>query len=131
MNFELKKSYDFNFKTELVTLLGDKMKNMKVVGILNADQAVKVSDIATIHTQVRPLDTTLPLNLNDLTFIMFETLDKTTAIYAYEYIDVNSITAVTTINIRIDVNNASTTDITLLQQTLSELGYVDFAIQQR
>lgn len=131
MNFELKKSYDFNFKTELVTLLGDKMKNMKVVGILNADQAVKVSDIATIHTQVRPLDTTLPLNLNDLTFIMFETLDKTTAVYAYEYIDANSITAVTTINIRIDVNNASTTDITLLQQTLSELGYVDFAIQQR
>lgn len=131
MTFELNKSYDFNFKTELVTILGDKLKNMKVIGIMNDQQAVKVGDVATLHTQVLPLLTTLPINISDLTFIMFETLDKETAIYPIEYIEQSSITQVTTINLRIDINNASTTDLSLLQQTLNELGYVDYSITQK
>lgn len=131
MTFELNKSYDFNFKTELVTILGDKLKNMKVIGIMNDQQAVKVGDVATLHTQVLPLLTSLPINISDLTFIMFETLDKETAIYPIEYIEQSSITQVTTINLRIDINNASTTDLSLLQQTLNELGYVDYSITQK
>lgn len=131
MTFELNKSYDFNFKTELITILGDKLKNMKVIGIMNDQQAVKVSDVATLHTQVLPLLSSLPINISDLTFIMFETLDKETVVYPIEYIEQISITQVTTINLRIDINNASTTDLSLLQQTLNELGYVDYSITQK
>lgn len=129
MAFELKKTYNFNFNNKLTHILGDKLKTVKVKAILSSDQAIKLSDIATLHAQVRPLDTTnIPEDLADMTFILFETLDKDNVVYALEYIDTSSLEEVSAINIRVNVRNVSTSDVSLIKTTLAELGYENFDV---
>ena len=129
MTFELKKTYNFNFNNKLTHILGDKLKTVKVKAILSSDQAIKLSDIATLHAQVRPLDTTnIPEDLADMTFVLFETLDKDNIVYALEYIDMSSLEEVSAINIRVNVRNVSTSDVSLIKTTLAELGYENFDV---
>lgn len=129
MTFELKKTYNFNFNNKLTHILGDKLKTVKVKAILSSDQAIKLSDIATLHAQVRPLDTaSIPEDLADMTFVLFETLDKDNVIYALEYIDMSSLEEVSAINIRVNVRNVSTSDVSLIKTTLAELGYENFDV---
>lgn len=129
MTFELKKTYNFNFNNKLTHILGDKLKTVKVKAILSSDQAIKLSDIATLHAQVRPLDTTnIPEDLADMTFVLFETLDKDNVVYALEYIDMSSLEEVSAINIRVNVRNVSTSDVSLIKTTLAELGYENFDV---
>lgn len=129
MGFEIKKTYNFNFNNKLTHILGDKLKNMKVKAILTSDQAIKLSDIATTHAQVRLLDTdNIPENLSDMTFIMFETIDSETVVYAQEYINMSSLEEVSSVNLRVNVRNVSSSDATLIKSTLSELGYNNFDV---
>lgn len=121
--FELKKTYNFNMKNELVPILGDKFKLMKVKGLLTADQAVKYTDIATMHQQLKPLLTSLPTNTSDMSYVLFETHNSDQVVYALEYIDLTSITEVDGINIRINIANCSTQDLATLKTAILELGY--------
>ena len=57
-----------------------------------------------------------------------KTLEGDTKIIALEYIEPDSIKEVTTVNIRIELQRATTEDISIITARLKELGYVDFDV---
>ena len=125
MAFEIKKTY--NFTTLVPSLLGGEYKNMQVVSLMTPDEAVKYQDILTLHEQVRTL-IALDVSANDCTYVKFKTLEGDTKIIALEYIEPDSIKEVTTVNIRIELQRATTEDISIITARLKELGYVDFDV---
>lgn len=125
MAFEIKKTY--NFTTLVPSLLGGEYKNMQVVSLMTPDEAVKYQDILTLHEQVRTL-IALNVSANDCTYVKFKTLEGDTKIIALEYIEPDSIKEVTTVNIRIELQRATTEDISIITARLKELGYIDFDV---
>ena len=125
MAFVIKKTY--NFTTLVPSLLGGEYKNMQVVSLMTPDEAVKYQDILTLHEQVRTL-IALNISANDCTYVKFKTLEGDTKIIALEYIEPDSIKEVTTVNIRIELQRATTEDISIITARLKELGYVDFDV---
>lgn len=119
----------YNFKTLSPVILGSEYKNQKVIGIFNSTEAMKYGDIQTTYALVSKQISTLP-KINDLTFILFESLDQDKTILALEYLDVNTIVEVTTFNLNIVVNNASTEDTSIITNMLKELGYINFTIDK-
>lgn len=127
-NFELKKSYNFNIKSEAAGIIGEKYKLAKIKGIITSEEAVKYTDIATMHETLKPLITTLPDSVNDLSYVLFETQDGDQKVLALEYIDVNTIVEVKSINLRAQILGVSTDDIAIIKSALSELGYANVTV---
>lgn len=127
--FQIKKTYNFGYKVDLMALFGDKQTLVNVRGILTADEAVKYEDIYTKHQQVLGILKDLPLDVKELTYILFETNDKKQIVVAYEYIDESTILEVTSLNVRIDVRQCSSEDLTLIQKLLREAGYYDLTVK--
>ena len=119
----------YNFKTLAPVLLGSEYKNQKVIGIINSTEAMKYSDIQTTYSLVSKEISNLP-KVNELTFLLFESLDKDKTVMALEYIDTNSIVLITTFNLVITLNNANNEDTTIITNHLKELGYKDFTINK-
>ena len=124
--FELNKIYNFN--TLAPAVLGTSFTNMKVKGIMSASEAMKNRDIYTLHNNLLTTITGLPTNVNDLTFILFTNLDGVDTMLALEYIDTFTVVLVSTTNIRIDVLNTTTNDVSILRTRLLELGYTNINI---
>ena len=119
----------YNFKTLSPVILGSEYKNQKVIGIFNSTEAMKYGDIQTTYALVSKQISTLP-KINDLTFVLFESLDQDKTILALEYLDVNTIVEATTFNLNIIVSNASTADTSIITNMLKELGYTNFTIDK-
>lgn len=126
MEFLPKKSYDFT--TLAPSVLGSNYKNMKVKSIMTSEEAVKYRDIQTLHTKLKPVITAIPNNVDDCTFILFETTDKDNLLLAYEYIDHQSISLVTTTNVRIEIYDTAVADLSVLRNRMLELGYTNINI---
>ena len=75
----------YNFKTLSPVILGSEYKNQKVIGIFNSTEAMKYGDIQTTYALVSKQISTLP-KINDLTFVLFESLDQDKTILALEYL---------------------------------------------
>lgn len=129
MKFELKKTYAFSILNDLTPLLGEKYTLMKVKGILTSEEAVKYEDIYTTHTQALGFMSDMPNDVRELSFILLEKPSKETFILAYNYIDESSIKAIEAMDIRIEIRQANTEDLTLLNNLLKEAGYYDFSIK--
>ena len=127
MEFSLNKIY--NFSTLMPSVLGTSFKSMKVKGVLTSQEAVKYRDIATLHATVLPMLSGLPKRIEQLSYIIFENIDGEQLLLAYEYIDISSIVEVKTVNIRVDILEANTDDILIIQERLKELGYSKFKIR--
>lgn len=126
--FALKKRYNFNSQPELSAIIGEKFTMFKVKSLMTAEEAVKYTDIVTLHTTCRPLIATLPDSIHDLTYVLFEDVNKNLTTLPLEYIDLNTILEVQSINIRLQLYDANTEDLTILKTTLLELGYANFKI---
>ena len=124
--FELRKQY--NFTTKAPAILGAEYRNVMVESIMTATEAVKYSDVLTLHEQIRTV-LNLDLEVANCTYIKFRTLDGETVILALEYINSDSIVEVKTVNIRVDILEANTDDILIIQERLKELGYSKFKIR--
>lgn len=124
--FELRKRY--NFTTKAPAILGAEYRNVMVESIMTATEAVKYSDVLTLHEQIRTV-LNLDLEVANCTYIKFKTLDGETVILALEYINSDSIVEVKTVNIRVDILEANTDDILIIQERLKELGYSKFKIR--
>lgn len=122
MNVELNKVY--NFRVLDTGVYGAAYNNMKLKGIVDASTAVLKQDIYTTHAHMKELVNGLPDDPNDLNWLIFKNYDdKEDLVIAYEYLDVPSIEEVTSINIKVEITNASTADLAIIRRTLSELGY--------
>lgn len=122
---ELNQSYDFS--TLAPTLLGANFSNVKVIGIMTAEEAIKYRDIHTLHQEVIGIVPALP-GVEDLKYVLLD-VDGRKILLAYEYIDSYSITKVNTVNLGITVYQAKDSDIVILRNALLELGYGNIDIK--
>lgn len=119
----------YNFKTSAPIILGAEYKNQKVIGIVNSAEAMKYSDIQTTHALVAKEISNLPA-INNLTYILFESLDKEKTVIALEYLNLSTITEVTTFTLTISIPNANSDDTSIISNSLKELGYKEFKIDK-
>jgi len=124
--FSINKVY--NFDTLAPAILGNDYQSMKVKAMMSSNEAIKYRDIYTLHNNLLPVITGLPQNLEDCVYILFENQDKEEMVLALEYIDPFTIKEVITTNIRIEVFDTNTEDLSVLRSRLLELGYNDFKI---
>jgi len=113
----------YNFTTLAPAILGSEFQLMKVKAILTATEAVKYRDILTLHNTLTPVITGLPVSINDCTYYLFENSEKELVLLALEYIDYNSILEVESTNIRIEIFNTTSDDVSIIRNRLLELGY--------
>lgn len=113
----------YNFTTLAPAILGSEFQLMKVKAILTATEAVKYRDILTLHNTLTPVIIGLPVSINDCTYYLFENSEKELVLLAFEYIDYNSILEVESTNIRIEIFNTTTDDVSIIRNRLLELGY--------
>lgn len=123
MKVEINKSYDF--RVLATGVYGAAYKSMKLIGIVDASVAQLQADVYTIHANMKEMISGLPDSVTSLNWLIFQSYDDSNKklIIAYEYLDEATITEVVGINIKIEVLNASTADLTIIRRTLSELGY--------
>lgn len=128
MLFNINKSY--NLTTLAPTLLGGDYKDLKVRSLLSASEAVKYREIYSLHEAVKGIVDSIPDNVNDCTYVLFEMNDinKTPLLLAIEYIDIYSIVEVETVNIGIKIYNSDSENIALIRTTLKEIGLKDMEI---
>lgn len=125
---EMKIKGIYNFATKSPAILGNQFTNMKVRGIMDFEEGVKYRDIATLHSTVKSSIPGIADDVKDLTFILFETLDGENVLLAKEYINADSVVQVQTVNVRAEINNVTTEDITIIKTKLQELGYTNFTV---
>lgn len=123
----LKLNRRYTFSTVAPTMLGAEYKNVKVKALLDSNEAIKHRDITTLHNNMKAIVPTLP-QLNDCTFVLFETTNNEKLLLALEYIDIYSIVEVATTNIRVDIPNSDSDTISLIRNRLLELGITNFNI---
>lgn len=126
--FKINKNY--NFTTLSPEILGGSYIGMKVKMIMSAEEAVKFRDIHTLHQTLLTVIDGLPEDINDCTFLLFEPADnsKSKQVIASEYIDIFSISEVSTQNLRIEIFDVNTNTLGIIRTRLSELGIKNFKI---
>lgn len=112
----------YDFVTLAPAELGGVYRSMKVVAILTASQAMTYRDIYTLHEKMKRY-LTQDYNVEDLTYILFEGVNKQTVLIPWEYLDSNSVVEVEQLKILIEIPNANTTDISMVADKLTELGF--------
>lgn len=118
--FEIFKHY--NFTTLAPSILGDSYSNMEVIAILKSDKAAAYSDINRFHAILKPLITALPSKVSDCTFILFKSPDGTELLLADEWVDMNTITEVKTVDIRFTVYSTTSNMAAVITARIKELG---------
>lgn len=118
----------YNFSTLAPAILGATYTNMKVIGILTMDEAIKYYDVVTRHEALKGIIPGLPVTPNNMTFILFQNAAGDKIVLAQNYIDPNTIVAVTTLNLQIDIFNVPSTTEAQVTQALKELGITNFRV---
>jgi len=126
--FSINKSY--NFTTLDPAMLGASYNNMKVKGIVTFDEAVKYADVATLHNNVKHVIPGLPSLPNDMTYILFVDPAGITKILAEAYIDPNSVVAVTTVNLQVNIFGVDSAMESIIRTRLKEIGVTTFEVKQ-
>lgn len=128
MSFLINKIYKFN--TLAPSVLGETYDLMKVKSIMSAEVAVKHRDIHSLNKELHPVIPGLSNNANDNTYILFETKNGTSVVFAVEWLNINTVELVTSTNIRIDIPDGSVADMEVIKLTLLELGYNNIKIYE-
>jgi hypothetical protein len=122
MSFSLNKVY--NFSTLAPAVLGGEHKNMKVKALVLSEEALKHRDIITLHDNIKQTLSGLPTYVKDCSYVIFtNVLTGEELVLANEYIDINSIVEVQSVNIQARVLNVTTDDMPIIREALLSLGY--------
>ena len=115
--FELQKTYNFN--TLAPAILGSNYKNALVLAIVSYDLAKQFFSPETESVNVYPA---LPLGVvadpKKYTYIVFRTESGVTRVLALEWINISSITVVTSQILTVTISNASVGDAERVRQAL-------------
>lgn len=125
-SFELKKTYTFN--TLAPAVLGEKYQVMRVRSIMDYDNALLKKDVTTEFQTLKPLIPSLPDNVRDLTFILFEDINGSDILFALEYINATTIKEVSAIDIRVEIRGVSSEDLSIIKTKLTEMGYSNLSV---
>ncbi len=125
--FEINKSYTFS--TIASGILGSNFKNLKVLSLTNAIEAVKYSDVFTMNEQINAeVGNTLP-HAHNMTYVLFENVSKEKIILSIDWININSIEVVSELNAMITIRNISNLQLQSVTRVLRELGLINTTIE--
>lgn len=126
--FEIGKKYTFN--TLAPSVLGSVYTKVKCIAILDFNAALMFDNIEAKQRMVYPFiaNSNILDRPEKYTFIVFETTEKTKAVLALEWVDLNSIKETEGVDINIKLFNVTPSDTVLMRQTLVSLGYTQFII---
>lgn len=112
----------YAFNTINATILGDQYNNLKLLGIISIDEALKYSDVATIWQQLKSADNTLPnKDAKFITYYLFTNSDNKKIVMGREWIDEDTFTAVTEVNTQITIFGIPTNMETLVVKAITDL----------
>ena len=112
----------YNFNTIAPAILGGPYDRMKLVSICTAQEALKYTDVYTLHKQVERY---LPnVNVEDLHYLVFQysTSDEKKVCIPLEYIPTESLVKVEGVKIFIEIPDAQMSDLALVQDALVAAG---------
>ena len=133
MNFDFGNVY--NFLSISQGVLSTEYRNMKVVGIVGFQQAIKYSgpykDIMTIREQLINETGINLIPANKAKYIIFNDENQDTIILAEDWIKLDTIVLVTAIDLSIIINNITNDDVNVIVNTLRSMGYKKLEIDTR
>ena len=129
MAFSINKRYNFN--TLVPQILGNNYESMKVLSIMTAKEAVKYRDVQTVNSGVLTSIAGLSDDIDDLTFILFESSDGVKVVLANEWIEQSSVSEVSSTILKITVSVTDTDDIVVIRDNLIAAGFREFKITQQ
>lgn len=129
MNLSINKSYTFN--TRAPAILGARIQNAKLLGILDYTSARQHDNIDLKYRTIFPL---LPQGTPDqpdsCVYYRFLSESNEKIIIADQWIEESSIEVVEHVNFQVTFTQASLQDIPRVRDALSALGFSNFNIRQ-
>lgn len=129
MNLSINKSYTFN--TRAPAILGARIQNAKLLGILDYTSARQYDNIDLKYRTIFPL---LPQGTPDqpdsCVYYRFLSESNEKIIIADQWIEESSIEVVEHVNFQVTFTQASLQDIPRVRDALSALGFSNFNIRQ-
>jgi hypothetical protein len=125
--FELNSVYSFN--TVAPAILGLEFKRVTVLAVLNYSIANTFINIETNHINIYPYLPTGTVNdPKTYQYLLIKTETGENTVLAIPWIDLDSVTQVTTQSLILTVNNINSTDTTKIRDAMIMLGYNSFTI---
>lgn len=128
MDYQIGKKYEVTLDSACVPSFDSVYDDVKLVGILSYEEAVKQDDIVTKH-QAISAKKTFNINIKIMTFLKFETKSNGYIIIAKEYI--SSSRELSTIDLTITISSINTNDLDIIKSALEDLGYLDAVYNKR
>lgn len=121
----------YNLSTLAPTILGATLKNVKLTSIVDYDVAIRQDTVDRKFKAIYAVLDVKPVNDPTIcTYYVFKTEQGTSVILADVWIDMNSVTLVTSQNFRISVTGTSSADINRLKAAMVALGFTSFNIEE-
>jgi len=113
----------FSFSTQAPGILGSTVTNAVLKSICDYSTAMKVENIKAKYRNIYPsLPSGYPSSPENVTFYIFTTSAGETSVMAEPWIDLTTVTAVTTISAQYTVVNSSSTEMANIAAALNALG---------
>lgn len=125
--FELDGVYSFD--TLAPAILGANFKRVTVLAILNYTVAAGYINIESNHVNIYPY---LPIGTvkdpKSYQYLLIKTLTGENTVLALPWINLDTVTKITTQTISVTLNNVNTGDSVKIRDSLIMMGYTDFSI---
>lgn len=119
-----------SFNLYPASILGSSYERVKVAAILDADSASSIADVASLHANVYPtLPQGSPSRYMDYLYAKIIHPNGTVGVVGLPWID-GEITIHENIAIRVNIENASMSDIERVRKALIASGFNDFTISK-
>lgn len=108
---EMKNNGTYNFKTIVPLVCNEYYNGLKLLGIVNSTIARTYYDIDSLHMSIKQHYSNIKTETDNLTWCLFKSGDNT-IVLAKEYIDLNSVTETTSIQLNVLIKNITIDDAT-------------------
>lgn len=126
VSFEIGSSYKFS--TIAPSILNKDYKNVVLVGIMSADEAVQYIDVYGLHSQIRQIpNLNIPSRASDLHYLKFKTTSGSYLYIAREYL--TGVELISNKSLVITIDNYTLSDYTLIEETLRKLGFENISFE--
>lgn len=127
-NFELNRVYSFD--TNAPAILGARIENAKLTGILDFDSARRYDEVHLKYRNIYPL---LPAGTPDqpeeCIYYKFKAENGSVLVLADQWINESSIEMISSITAVITITDTSVQDANRIRDALHSLGYFNFSIK--
>lgn len=117
----------YSFETLVPAMLGAKIKNAKLIAVLDYSTVSAFINPHSQHSIIYPhLPPNTPRDLTKYIYYLFRTENNETAVFANVWINESTIKEINTNSIKIEVFNVGADDLTRINKLLMSAGFDSF-----